>query len=119
MSKGKSRRAALAAGAAATAGAVFLVLGGAAEAVAAPNLVYYPVAPDVRLNVRTGPGTSYQIVKILPYDQKVPIFCQTPGERVSGYYGTSNIWDRIGPNQYVSDTYVHTGSDGYVTGECV
>lgn len=118
MSKGRSRRAALAAGAATMAGAVFLVLGGAAEAVAAPSLVYYPVAPDVRLNVRTGPGTNYQIVRLLPYDVQVPIFCQTPGETVSGYYGTSNIWDRIGPDQYVSDTYVHTGSDGYVAGRC-
>ncbi|WP_406267582.1 SH3 domain-containing protein [Actinacidiphila glaucinigra] len=90
-----------------------------AMAAADVSLVYYSVAPGTRLNVRSGPGTSYQIVKILPYDQKVPIFCQTPGTSVSGYYGTSNIWDRIGPNQYVSDAYVHTGSDGYVAGRCV
>ncbi|WUD78828.1 SH3 domain-containing protein [Streptomyces sp. NBC_00510] len=101
------------------AGAVLVVLGGAAEATAASaDLVYYPVAPDVRLNVRIGPGTGYQIVKVLPYDVKVPIICQTPGETVSGYYGTSNIWDRIAPGQYVSDTYVHTGSDGYIAGRC-
>ncbi|MEU4097865.1 SH3 domain-containing protein [Streptomyces sp. NPDC026673] len=99
------------------AGVAFLVLGGAADA-AAVDLVYYSVAPDVRLNVRSGPGTSHQIVRILPYDAKVPIFCQTPGTTVSGYYGTSNIWDRIGPDQYVSDTYVHTGSDGYVAARC-
>ncbi|MFE0629824.1 SH3 domain-containing protein [Streptomyces sp. NPDC058864] len=101
------------------AGAVLLVLGGAAEASAVgPPIIYYEVAPDVRLNVRNGPGTAYPIVTTLPYDAKVPIFCQMPGTTVSGYYGTSNIWDRIGPNQYVSDTYVRTGSDGYIAGRC-
>ncbi|MFF3255492.1 SH3 domain-containing protein [Actinacidiphila glaucinigra] len=95
--------------------------GGAAVAeiaVAASDLIYYSVAPGTRLNVRSGPGTSYHIVKILPYDAKVPLFCQTPGTTVSGYYGTSNIWDCIGTNQYVSDAYVHTGRDGYVTSRC-
>ncbi|MFF3565106.1 SH3 domain-containing protein [Streptomyces sp. NPDC002574] len=93
--------------------------GGALVAAAATTgLVYYPVAPDCRLNVRSGPGTSYQIVRMLPTDAKVPIFCQTTGTNVAGYYGTSNIWDRIGPDQYVSDAYVHTGSDGFVTSRC-
>jgi uncharacterized protein YraI len=89
-----------------------------AEAVAAAGLTYYPVAPDCRLNVRSGPGTSYHIVKVLPYDAKVPVFCQAPGTTVSGYYGTSNIWDCIGDNQYVSDAYVQTGSDGYIASRC-
>lgn len=90
----------------------------AARSTAASGLVYYSVAPGCRLNVRTGPGTGHQIVKVLPYDVKVPIICQTPGTTVDGYYGTSNIWDRIAPGQYVSDAYVHTGSDGYVAGRC-
>ncbi|MDX3076587.1 SH3 domain-containing protein [Streptomyces sp. MI02-7b] len=93
--------------------------GGARVAGAATTgLVYYQVAPDCRLNVRSGPGTSYQIVRTLPTDARVPIFCQTTGTNVTGYYGTSNIWDRIGPDQYVSDAYVHTGSDGFVTSRC-
>ncbi|MFJ4850835.1 MULTISPECIES: SH3 domain-containing protein [unclassified Streptomyces] len=99
------------------AAALFLVLGGAADAAAA-DVIYYPVAPDTRLNVRTGPGTTFQIVKVLPYDVKVPVICQAPGETVVGYYGTSSIWDRIAPGQYVSDAYVHTGSDGYIAGRC-
>ncbi|MEU4097864.1 SH3 domain-containing protein [Streptomyces sp. NPDC026673] len=102
------------------AGLAFVVLGGAGDAAAASadEVITYPVAPGVRLNVRSGPGTGYQIVKVLPYDVRVPIFCQADGTTVSGYYGTSNIWDRIGPGQYVSDTYVHTGSDGYVAPPC-
>ncbi|MFG2789814.1 SH3 domain-containing protein [Streptomyces sp. NPDC048419] len=78
----------------------------------------YPVAPGVRLNVRRGPGTNYQIVRVLPEDTRVPIFCQTPGTTVSGPYGTSKIWDNIDDGEYVSDAYVHTGSDGYVASRC-
>ncbi|GAA2920331.1 SH3 domain-containing protein [Streptomyces mexicanus] len=78
----------------------------------------YPVAPGVRLNVRSGPGTGYAIVRVLPEGINVSISCQTPGTTVSGYYGTSNIWDKIGNGEYVSDTYVHTGSDGYVAPRC-
>ncbi|URM90252.1 peptidase [Streptomyces sp. MRC013] len=78
----------------------------------------YPVAPGVRLNVRSGPGTHYGIVKLLPEGVNVPINCQTPGTWVSGPYGTSNIWNNIANGQYVSDAYVRTGVDGYVTVRC-
>ncbi|MER7932313.1 MULTISPECIES: SH3 domain-containing protein [unclassified Streptomyces] len=94
---------------------------GEAEAVAtlaASSVKTYPVAPGVRLNVRSGPGTGYGITRTLPEGTRVPIFCQTPGTTVSGYYGTSNIWDNIDNGEYVSDSYVHTGSDGYVTDRC-
>jgi uncharacterized protein YraI len=88
-----------------------------AESLSAESTTY-KVAPGVRLNVRRGPGTSYQIVKVLPYDANVIIYCQSPGTKVSGYYGTSSIWDNIGPDQFISDAYVDTGSDGYITGRC-
>ncbi len=74
---------------------------------------YYDVAPGLRLNVRSGTGTQHSIVRILPEGAKVPIYCQTPGTTLSGYYGTSHIWDNIDDGQFVSDTNVHTGSDGY------
>ncbi|MFE0804354.1 SH3 domain-containing protein [Streptomyces sp. NPDC058812] len=78
----------------------------------------YPVAPGYRLNVRSGPGTNYSVVRALPEGARVQINCQTPGTRVSGPYGTSNIWDNIGGGQYVSDAYIRTGSDGYVAPRC-
>ncbi|MFG2715050.1 SH3 domain-containing protein [Streptomyces goshikiensis] len=78
----------------------------------------FPVAPGYRVNVRSGPSTTYPILKVLPYGASVTIRCQTPGERVSGPYGTSNIWDCIGNGQYVADSYVKTGVDGYVTNRC-
>lgn len=90
----------------------------AAALTTAATVRYYSVAPGVRLNVRSGPGTSYTIVRVLPEGAKVPIYCQTPGTSVSGPYGTSNIWDNISNGQYVSDAYVLTGSDGYVADRC-
>ncbi|KES03703.1 hypothetical protein BU52_29295 [Streptomyces toyocaensis] len=78
----------------------------------------YPVAPGYQLNVRSGPGTGYPVVRVLTEGAWVSIRCQTPGTWVSGPYGTSNIWDNIGNGQYVSDAYVRTGSDGYVAPRC-
>ncbi|PWI11658.1 SH3 domain-containing protein [Streptomyces sp. NWU339] len=88
------------------------------ESVSTAALRYYPVAPGVRLNVRSGPGTGYTIVRVLAEGAQVPIFCQTPGTTVTGPYGTSKIWDNIANGEYVSDAYVKTGSDGYVTSRC-
>ncbi|MCQ4214753.1 peptidase [Streptomyces longispororuber] len=78
----------------------------------------YPVASGVRLKVRSGPGTQYQLLRVLPLGASVPINCQKPGEWVTGTYGTTNLWDNIGNGQYVSDAYVKTGSDGYVAPRC-
>ncbi|WP_210593375.1 SH3 domain-containing protein [Streptomyces sp. GESEQ-35] len=90
----------------------------AVTAMATAAVRYYPVAPGVRLNVRRGPGTNYAIVRVLPVGARVPIYCQTPGTTVTGPYGTSRIWDNIADGEYVSDTYVNTGSDGYVADRC-
>ncbi|GGZ99518.1 SH3 domain-containing protein [Streptomyces bluensis] len=79
---------------------------------------YYSVAPGVRLNVRSGPGTNYSLVRVLPEGARVPIYCQRPGETISGPYGTTNLWDNIADGDYVSDAYVYTGSDGYVAPRC-
>lgn len=78
----------------------------------------YPTAPGVSLNVRSGPGTGYPIVKVLPEGSRVAINCQAPGTWVTGPYGTTNIWDNIASGQYVSDAYVNTGSDGYIRPRC-
>ncbi|GAA5706410.1 peptidase [Streptomyces avermitilis] len=78
----------------------------------------YPVAPGHRVNVRSGPGTHYSIVRTLPEGASVPIYCQRSGDSVSGPYGTTSLWDCIANAQYVSDAYVKTGSDGYVAPRC-
>ncbi|MFH8981915.1 hypothetical protein [Streptomyces varsoviensis] len=86
--------------------------------VRAASAVYYPVAPGVQLNVRRGPSAASQLVKTLAIGSRVPIRCQTRGQRVTGPYGTTDIWDSIAPGQYVSDAYVKTGSDGFITVRC-
>ena len=108
-----TRRSVLLAGAT---GGFITVLGSATPASA--EVYYYPVAPGYRLNVRSGPGTSCSIVDVLPEGAEVAILCQTPGTRITGPYGTSNIWDCIASGKYVSDTYVQTGSDGYIRPRC-
>ncbi|MGW3494094.1 SH3 domain-containing protein [Streptomyces sp. NPDC001020] len=89
-----------------------------AAPVAAETVRTYPVAPGVQLNVRSGPGTGYSIIRTLAAGVSVPIYCQRPGTTVTGPYGTSNIWDCIGTSAYVSDAYVRTGSDGYIAPRC-
>ncbi|MEU9706614.1 peptidase [Streptomyces sp. NPDC047981] len=89
-----------------------------ADGVSAMTVVRYPVAPGYRVNVRSGPGTQYRIVRTLGLDARVPINCQTTGERVSGPYGTTNIWDCIAAGEFISDAYVKTGSDGFVAKRC-
>ncbi len=66
------------------------------------------------LTVRSGPGTGYTAVGTVADGQTVTIACQTPGSQVTGTYGTSSIWDRIGSGRYIADAYVYTGYDGYV-----
>ena len=68
------------------------------------------------LTVRSGPGTGYASVGTVADGQTVRIACQTSGTRVTGTYGTSSIWDRIGSGRYIADAYVYTGYDGYVPG---
>ncbi|MFD5718658.1 SH3 domain-containing protein [Streptomyces sp. NPDC127036] len=93
-----------------------MVAGATSQASAA--LRTYPIAPGVSVNVRSGPGTHFSIVRTLVAGASVPIYCQCPGETVSGTYGTTNLWDNIANGQFVSDAYVHTGSDGYVAPQC-
>ncbi|MFI6272321.1 peptidoglycan DD-metalloendopeptidase family protein [Micromonospora zamorensis] len=68
------------------------------------------------LTVRSGPGTGYASVGTVVDGTRVTIACQTSGTTVTGTYGTSSIWDRIGSGRYIADAYVYTGSDGYIPG---
>jgi len=68
------------------------------------------------LTVRSGPGTSYSAVGSVADGTRVTIYCQTAGSTVTGTYGTSSIWDKIGSGRYIADAYVYTGYDGYIPG---
>ncbi|SNS37768.1 hypothetical protein SAMN06893096_103448 [Geodermatophilus pulveris] len=100
-----------------TAGAVVLGVGGsgAANATAQPTVQTHGAS----LIVRDRPGRGGEEVGRLQDGQPVRIECQTEGDMVSdGYFAPTSLWDRIGPNRYVSDAYVHTGRNGRVAPEC-
>jgi hypothetical protein len=70
------------------------------------------------MNVRASASTSAAVKGLAANYAKVNIECYVEGDSVTGKFGTSVIWDRIGPNNYVSDTYVQTGSDDPVAPHC-
>ncbi|QFU93190.1 hypothetical protein [Amycolatopsis sp. YIM 10] len=70
------------------------------------------------MNVRAGASTTAAVKGLAANKAKVLIECYVEGETVTGTYGTSNIWNRIGTGHYISDTYVYTGSDNPVAPKC-
>jgi hypothetical protein len=70
------------------------------------------------MNVRASASTSAAIKGLAANYAKVNIECYVEGDTVAGKFGTNNIWDRIGPGHYVSDTYLQTGSDAPVAPHC-
>ncbi|KAJ5995704.1 hypothetical protein N7481_002681 [Penicillium waksmanii] len=79
----------------------------------APLANAYPITGDV-VNCRSGPGTSYDVVKSYKLDADVSITCQAPGTDVKG----DSVWDKTSDGCYVADYYVKTGSSSYVTTKC-
>jgi hypothetical protein len=80
---------------------------------AVPMVSAYPVKADT-LNCRSGPGTSYKVVKTYKKGADVKITCQTPGPSVNG----DTLWDKTSDGCYVADYYIKTGTSGYVTAKC-
>lgn len=72
------------------------------------------------LYIRSGPSTSYQVVGSVANGATVRIYCQTRGQWVYSevYQVWTDLWDRIGTGQYVTDAYVYTGSNGQVAPTC-
>jgi hypothetical protein len=69
------------------------------------------------LTIRAGTSTSTAAIGSVADGATVRITCQKRGQSISGTYGTSTLWDKIGTG-YVSDAYVSTGSDGQVAPTC-
>jgi hypothetical protein len=84
-----------------------------ALAAAVPMASAYLVKAD-SLNCRTGPGTSYPVVRTYKKGVDVRITCQTTGTVVEGH----NLWDKTSDGCYVADYYIETGTSGYVAPKC-
>jgi hypothetical protein len=70
------------------------------------------------MNVRASASTTAAVKGLAANYARVNIECYVEGDTVTGKFGTGNIWDRIGPGHYVSDTYLQTGSDQPVAPHC-
>ncbi len=69
------------------------------------------------LTIRAGASTSTAAIGSVSDGAYVTIRCQAYGKAISGTYGTSTLWDKIGTG-FVADAYVATGSDGRVAPLC-
>jgi hypothetical protein len=69
------------------------------------------------LTVRQSPSTGAAAVGSVSDGAHVTITCQKRAQTVSGTYGASNLWDKIGGG-FIADAYVSTGSDGQVAPTC-
>lgn len=69
-------------------------------------------------NLRSGPGTSYDVVGSISGGQSVSIVCQTSGTTHTGPYGETNLWDKLSTEEWISDAFVYTGSNGTVAPPC-
>lgn len=74
------------------------------------------------LKVRNWSTQSASITRTMPDGWRLEIFCQQTGDRVYGRWGWTNVWDYVGTfggvPWFVSDGFVYTGSNGFVTGSC-
>lgn len=71
----------------------------------------------IALHIRSAASLSASIVDSVPDGAYVAIRCQKRGSSVTGTYGTTTLWDRIGGG-YVSDAFIYTGHDGQVAPTC-
>lgn len=70
------------------------------------------------LNVRSGPSTDYAAVGQAGNHANVVIECTARGATITGTSGTTDLWNRIGPDNWVSDAYVSTGSSTRAAPTC-
>lgn len=93
-----------------------LVVGGGSASASVPGKVKTSGGP---LSVRFGPSTAYPKHQYTYANgERIDILCQVRGQKVTGTFGTSDLWDLIDFDAYVSDAYVNTGSDRQVAPSC-
>jgi uncharacterized protein YraI len=94
--------------------AVTVVVGGGIADAAAGTVTTAGSA----LTERAAPTTSAAATGSVANGATVTISCQTYAQKVTGHFGTSQVWDQLSDGSYVSDTYIYTGSDGTVAPLC-
>jgi len=70
------------------------------------------VRSGVNVNVRSGPSTSYQILRTVSAGSTLPVLCQVPGQNIAGSVRTTSAWDQLVDGGYVTDAYVAWSGPG-------
>ncbi|GAB2473753.1 hypothetical protein GCM10027063_13590 [Promicromonospora xylanilytica] len=66
----------------------------------------YRVTSSTSLNARSGPSTSYPVLRAHAPGSALSVVCQGTGQKV----GTTRVWDRLTSGAWVSDYFVSTPS---------
>lgn len=71
-----------------------------------------------KVNLRSGPGTRNGIVGTVRDGDSVTIVCTARGDRLSGKWGPTDLWNKLDTGQWISDGFLYTGSNGPVAPAC-
>ena len=101
------------------AGAVAMLLFGLQVAGAAPSLAATgKTVGSGNVPVYSGPGSANSKTGFVPVGTTVSFHCFVAGQRVSGPYGTEDLWDALDSGGYVPDALIYTGSNSAVVPAC-
>ena len=99
--------------------AATLVLLGLQVAAAAPSFAATGhTIGSGSVSVYSGPGSSNSATGSLPVGAAVSFHCFIAGQRVTGPYGTEDLWDALDSGGYVPDALIYTGSNSAVVPAC-
>ena len=90
----------------------------AANAAAADTATGVVRTGGTALTVRAEPTSQSAALGTRADGARITIVCQAYGQSVTGRFGTTRVWDRLKAGGFVSDAFVHTGSDGLVAPLC-
>jgi DNA-binding CsgD family transcriptional regulator len=82
--------------------------------------IYTKLAVDTRAGA-VAPNAGDGLIEVLAEGRSMTLLCQTRGVLVTEWM-TTDLWDKVrlddGREVFVSDAFVHTGSDGQVAPSC-
>ncbi|GGM46139.1 hypothetical protein GCM10012275_16430 [Longimycelium tulufanense] len=70
------------------------------------------------INLRSGPGTNYEVRTRVRTGQTLNIACTARGESIQGLWGRTNLWNKLDNGMWISDGFLNTGSNDPVAPAC-
>jgi uncharacterized protein YraI len=104
---------------------LYAALGSCALAAVALTVIVAPAADAAPgavviggASVRSGPGTSFGVIRSLEAGTAVSFSCYATGTAVKGPYGTETTWDRLDSGGFVPDALIYTGTNNPTAPKC-